>query len=170
MWTAGSGHVPPTPGMALPGRETPTTEALPPKPCSHLHGSALCREGSEAHYITEVDGDTVESLSPHCLSTLQLLCHRAGKDGGELHPKPPVPPATLAPYQHGKLARDPMLAQQRVHAEPMPTLRPTPPLSLPLSLGQNLVEEVLCLALLLQVGLCPLFHQLLQVVGILLHA
>lgn len=38
------------------------------------------------------------------------------------------------------------------------------------SLRQNLVEQGLGLALLLQVGLCPLLHQLLQVVGILLHA
>ena len=38
------------------------------------------------------------------------------------------------------------------------------------SLRENLVEQSLGLALLLQVGLGPLLHQLLQVVGVLLHA
>jgi len=38
------------------------------------------------------------------------------------------------------------------------------------SLGQDLVEESLGLAFLLQVGLGSLLHQLLQVVGVLLHA
>lgn len=38
------------------------------------------------------------------------------------------------------------------------------------SLGQDLVEQSLGLALLLQVGLSSLLHQLLQVVGVLLHA
>lgn len=38
------------------------------------------------------------------------------------------------------------------------------------SLRQDLVEQGLSLTLLFQVGLGPLFYQLLQVVGILLHA
>lgn len=48
-----------------------------------------------------------------------------------------------------------------------PTLCPPTPRS---SLGQDLVEQSLGFALLLQVGLGALLHQLLQVVGVLLHA
>lgn len=85
-------------------------------------------------------------------------------------PKPPVPPVTLALHQHGELARDPILVQQQVHTDSMPASQTHMLPFLPFSLGQNLVEEVLRLALLLQVGLRPLLHQLLQIVGILLHA
>lgn len=85
-------------------------------------------------------------------------------------PKPPVPPMSLALHHHGELARDPIFAQQQVHTDSMTAPQTHMLPSLPFSLGQNLVEEILRLALLLQVGLRPLLHQLLQVVGILLHA
>lgn len=39
-----------------------------------------------------------------------------------------------------------------------------------LLLWEDLVEQILCLPLFLQVGLCPLLHQVLQVIGILFHS
>lgn len=123
--------------QAHPPGLTPQAESLMPQPPAHLHGRALGRQGCETHDVTEVDGDAVKGFGLDRLPALQLLSHRAVGSG-----------------QEGHRIRGPGRAGREVCMRGGGGTAGR-------SLRQNLVEQGLGLALLLQVGLGALLHQLL---------
>lgn len=99
-----------------------------PQPCSHLHRGALSRERGEAHNVTEVDGDAVESLSSHRLTTLQLLRHRAAEGSRDSGRWGSSPQNTYPPPLPAPLTSTNMGSKQGLLC-PHPTAAPSPPCS-----------------------------------------